>query len=250
MTIQIFINTFVFLYGLVIGSFLNVCIYRLPKKEGIVMTRSHCMKCGHKLQWFELIPVFSYVVLRGRCRQCKDKISIQYPLVELLNAIGYVWIFLNNGVNVESIVYCLFTSVLIVVSFIDAKTLEIPIGCNYIIALLGGLHIIMDLEHWKSYVIGAVCVSGFLLILYVITKGQGIGGGDIKLMATCGLLLGASKIVVAFMLGCILAAVIHLIRMKVSDAGRQLAFGPYLCTGVWIALLYGNQMIQWYLSTL
>ena len=214
------------------------------------MTRSHCMKCGHKLQWFELIPVFSYVVLRGRCRQCKEKISIQYPLVELLNAIGYVWIFLNNGMNLESIVYCLFTSVLIVVSFIDAKTLEIPIGCNYIIALLGGVHVIMDIDHLKSYLIGAVCVSGFLLILYVITKGQGIGGGDIKLMAACGLLIGASNIVVAFMLGCILAAVIHLIRMKVSDAGRQLAFGPYLCTGVWIALLYGTQMVQWYLSTL
>lgn len=250
MTPQNLINTLVFLYGLVIGSFLNVCIYRLPRKEGIVMTRSHCMKCGHKLQWFELVPVLSYIFLWGRCRQCKGKISIQYPLVELINAIGYVWIFLNNGINMESIVYCLFTSVLIVVSFIDAKTLEIPIGCNYIIALLGGVHVFMDMEHWSIYAIGAICVSGFLLFLYTITKGRGIGGGDVKLMATCGLLLGAPNIIVAFMTGCILAAVIHLIRMKVSNAGRQLAFGPYLCIGVWIALLYGNRMVQWYLSTL
>lgn len=217
MTFQIRIDTLVILCGLIIGSFLNMCINRPHRKDG--------------------------------CVHYKGKSFIQATLVILLNCLGYVWIFKIHDVNFESVIYCLFTSVLIVVSFLDAKTLEIPNGCPSLIAFLGVIHGIMDAEHWKSYLIGAVCISGFLLILYRITKGRGIGGGDIKLMAASGFLIGAMNILVAFMLGCILAAVIHLIRMKVSGSGRQLAFGPYLCIGIWVAMLYGNELIRWYLST-
>lgn len=250
MTIQTILGTIVFLYGLVIGSFLNVCIYRLPRKEGVVWTRSHCMKCGHVLQWYELFPVISYIALRGRCRQCKDPISIQYPMVELMNAIGYVWIFLTNGINLESVIYCLCTSVWIVIGFIDAKTLEIPIGCNYVIALLAAVHLTLNLHHWKWYVLGAICVSGCLYVLYVVTNGRAIGGGDVKLMATCGLLLGAPRIIVAFFLGCIIASIVHIVRIVFFGAGRQLAFGPYLCIGCMIAMLYGEAMLRWYVSLL
>lgn len=250
MTIQILLYIVVSLFGLVIGSFLNVCIYRIPKKEDIVKTRSHCMNCGHALQWYELVPVFSYVVLRGRCRQCKEKISIQYPLVEFTNALGYVWIFFVNGINIQSILYCLFTSTLIVISVIDSRTMEIPIGCNYFIAILGIIQLAIDFSNWKTYAIGAICVSAFLLMIYIVTGGRGIGGGDVKLMATAGLLVGAPKILLAFFIGSVLAACIHPIRMKVSKVDHQLAFGPYLCIGLYVSILYGKQIIDWYLSTM
>ena len=249
MTIQILRDTFVFICGFIIGGFLDVCIYQLQRKEGSVKTYFHCMKCGQKLKWSEPNPVVRFLLFGGRCKQCKEKRTLQPLLVELLNGVGYLWISITHGINLESVIYCLFTSVLLVISFLDAKTFEIPSSCNHIIGFLGVMHMIMDAEHWKSYLIGAVCVSGFLFLLYWITRGRGIGGGDIKLMATCGLLIGATKILVAFMLGCILAVVIQLIRMKVNNAGRQFAFGPYLCIGVWIAMLYGNEMMRWYLST-
>lgn len=239
---------FVSLFGLVIGSFLNVCIYRIPKKEDLVFTRSHCMGCGHQLQWYELVPVFSYLVQRGRCRKCKMRISIQYPMIELVNAIGYVWIFAHHGVCIESVFQCLITSVLIVISVIDERTLEIPVGCNYFILLIGVIHMALDYQHWYIYVLGMISVSGFLLLVYLITRGKGIGGGDIKFMFACGLFLGIPQILLAFILGCVLASVIHIIRMKVSKAEHVLAFGPYLCTGVWITMLYGYEIIQWYIG--
>lgn len=239
-----------FLFGLVIGSFLNVCIYRIPKEEDIVFTRSHCMSCGHTLQWYELIPVLSYLMQRGRCRSCNEPISIQYPFVELLNAAGYVWIFLLSGSVRTKIVSCLFTSILIVISFIDAAIMEIPAGCNILVVGLGIFQLIFNRSQWLNYVIGAVCVSGLLLVLYLITRGKGIGGGDIKFMAASGLLLGAVRICIGFFLGCVLATVIHLIRMKLSHADHKLAFGPYLSIGMWIAMLYGEPIMNWYLGTL
>ena len=117
--LTIFIYTIVFLYGIVIGSFLNVCIYRLPLKENIATTgshvqSSHCMSCGRKLGWRDMVPVFSYIMLRGRCRQCGAKISIQYPLIEALNGVLYVIVFMANGFTFSSVLYCLMTSALIV----------------------------------------------------------------------------------------------------------------------------------------
>jgi len=247
-TQSIFYLIFIALSGLVIGSFLNVCIYRIPNKEDMVFSRSHCMNCGHTLSWYELVPVFSYLIQRGRCRHCEEKITIQYPMIELMNAIGYVWIFLHLGFYMRSILYCLLQSVLIVIGMIDERTMEIPIGCNYFIAGLGLVRVVSDLSHWYHYLIGVVCVSGVLLCIYIITRGKGIGGGDVKLMAASGLLLGGAQIVLGFLIGCVAASVIHLIRMKVSKASKVLAFGPYLCAGIWIAAVYGNEIISWYLA--
>ena len=103
----IFLYITIGLFGITIGSFLNVCIYRIPKKENIATTRSHCMECNTQLKWYDLVPLFSWLFLRGKCRYCKAKISVQYPLVELANGIGYVWIFFVNGINFISILYCL-----------------------------------------------------------------------------------------------------------------------------------------------
>lgn len=238
----------VFLYGIIIGSFLNVCIYRIPKKENIVTTRSHCMSCGYQLKWYDLIPLFSWLALGGRCRKCRAKISVQYPLVEALNGVLYLIVFLCYGVSIETLLYCLMASALLALSVIDFRTFEIPVGFNVLIAVLGLVRVLTDLTNWREYAVGFFAVSAVLYIIYVITKGRGIGGGDIKLMAASGLLLGWKCNVLAFLLGCIIGSVIHLLRMRLTKAEHVLAMGPYLSVGIYISALWGTRMIDWYLS--
>lgn len=247
---QIIFYIIIFLYGIVIGSFLNVCIYRLPQKENIAKVRSHCMNCGYQLRWYDLVPVFSYLCLRGRCRKCKEKISIQYPVIEALNGVLYCIIFAEYGFSIETLLYALLFSALITLSVIDFRTYEIPLGINIFILALGLVRVVTDYTNWLGYAIGLFCVSGFLYLIYLVTKGRGIGGGDIKLMAVCGILLGWKLVILSFVLGCIIGSVIHLIRMKVSGEGHVLAMGPYLAVGVMISTLYGERLIHWYLSCL
>ena len=238
----------IFLYGVVIGSFLNVCIYRIPKQENIVKIRSHCMNCGYQLKWYDLVPLFSYLCLRGRCRCCKQKISVQYPLIELLNGALYCIVFAVYGISVEALLYALLASALITLSVIDFRTYEIPVGINIFILALGLIRIATDFTHWSDYAVGFLLVSGFLYLVHLVTRGRGIGGGDIKLMAVSGLLLGWKQILLAFVMGCIIGSVIHIARMKISGQGHMLAFGPYLSIGILISALAGDQMIALYLS--
>lgn len=244
----IFLYIVIFLYGIIIGSFLNVCIYRIPKKENIATTRSHCMSCGYQLKWYDLVPLFSYLALRGKCRKCGSRISVQYPLVEALNGALYLLVFWRYGLSVDSLLYCLLFSALIVLSVIDFRTYEIPVGINIFILTLGLIRIVTDLSHWFSYGIGLLAVSIPLLLIYLVTKGRGIGGGDVKLMAAAGLLIGWKLNILGFLLGCILGSIIHVFRMKLSGEGRTLAMGPYLAMGIAISVMWGEQMIAWYLS--
>lgn len=244
----IFFSIIIFLYGIIIGSFLNVCIYRIPKKENIVTTRSHCMSCGYQLRWYDLIPLFSWLALGGRCRKCKAKISVQYPLIEALNGVLYLIVFLCYGVSIETLLYCLMASALLALSVIDFRTFEIPLGFNVFIAVLGLVRVLTDLTNWQEYAVGFFAVSVVLYIIYVLTKGRGIGGGDIKLMAVSGLLLGWKCNILAFLLGCIIGSVIHLLRMRFTKAERVLALGPYLSIGIYISALWGTRLIDWYLS--
>ena len=246
--IDIVFSIFFGLYGVVIGSFLNVLILRLPISESITLKRSHCMTCGHTLSWYELFPLFSYIFLGGKCRHCKAHISAQYPLVEAANGILYVILYLAKGMTLETILFCLCASALLALSVIDWRTKEIPLGFNIFILLLGLIRLFTDLGNWSQYVIGLFAVSGFLFLLLLITKGRGIGGGDIKLMAATGLLLGWQLNIIAFLLGCIIGSVIHLTIMAIKKAGRELAFGPYLSAGVFIAMIWGEQLVSWYLS--
>ncbi|MDO4188190.1 MAG: prepilin peptidase [Lachnospiraceae bacterium] len=237
-------------FGVLIGSFLNVCIYRLPKHEDIVLTPSHCMNCGKRLKWFELIPVLSFLVQGGKCRGCKTKLSVQYPIIELLNGLLYLLVVSIYGMTVQSLIYCLLASVLIVISVIDFRTYEIPVGCNIFILILGIVQVGFDLPHISKYVIGFFAVSLVLFMIWLISKGRAIGGGDVKLLAASGLLLGWQNVILAFVLGCILGAIIHLLRMKIQGEGRTLAFGPYLSMGVFIAALFGDKLVSLYLGYL
>ena len=240
----------IFIFGTTIGSFLNVCIYRIPLHQSIVTVSSHCMTCGRKLKWYDMIPVFSWLLLGGKCRSCKSKISLQYPVIESLNGILYVVICLVNGMDLLSLIYCLMTSALLTLSLIDWRTYEIPPGINAFLFILGVAAAVLDRGNLLSHLAGMVCVSGFLGILYLISRGRAIGGGDIKLMFACGLILGWKQIILAFLLGCIIGSVIHLIRIRVQGEGHVLAMGPYLSAGIFLAALWGNAWISWYISLL
>lgn len=246
----ILIYMIVFLYGIVIGSFLNVLIYRIPKKENLVTTRSHCMSCGYQLRWFDLIPLFSYLALGGKCRKCKAKLSVQYPLIEGLNGVLYLVIFARFGLSIDSLLYCLLFSTLLTLSVIDFRTYEIPSGFCYFILALGLIRVATDFGNWTEYAIGLVAVSLVLYIIYRVSNGAAIGGGDVRLMAATGLLLGWKRNILAFLLGCIIGSVIHIARMKISKADHVLAMGPYLAVGVALAALWGSEMISWYLGML
>ncbi len=247
---EIFLYLIVFLYGIVIGSFLNVLIYRVPKKENITTTRSHCMSCGYQLKWYDLIPLFSFMVLGGKCRKCKAKISVQYPLVEGLNGVLYLAVVARYGWSIESLLYCSLFSALLALSVIDFRTYEIPIGFNYFILTLGLIRVVTDLSNWLEYAIGLAAVSLVLYVIYRASGGRAIGGGDVRLMGATGLLLGWKLNLLAFIFGCILGSVIHLARMWVTKADHVLAMGPYLALGVMIAVMWGNEFLAWYLGML
>lgn len=249
-SLKILLYIILFLYGIVIGSFLNVCICRIPRKESIVKVRSHCESCGYQLKWYDLIPLFSYLCLGGKCRKCKAKISVQHLLVEVLNGSLYILIVLVCGISVESLLYCLAGSALLALSVIDFKTYEIPIGFTVFLGVLGVIRVVTDHKNWADYLIGFVAVSAFLYLLYLLSKGRAIGGGDIKLMAACGLLLGWKLIILAFLIGCIVGSACHLIRMKLSGESHVLALGPYLSIGVMAAAIWGNAFLTWYLGSM
>ena len=245
---DIILYIIIFLFGIVIGSFLNVCIFRIPNKEDIVKTGSHCMSCGYRLKWYDMVPVISFLILRGKCRKCGAKLSVQYPLIEAANGILYVLIVWTGGLGIESLLYCLLASALLVLSVIDFRTYEIPFGINLFILALGLIRVSTDYQNFLTYLIGLLSVSAFLAVLYYATGGRAIGGGDVKLMAACGLLLGWKLIILAFLSGCIFGAVIHVIRMRISGESHVLAMGPYLSMGVLVAALWGEKMLTWYLA--
>ncbi len=246
------------LFGLAIGSFLNVLIFRIPQKEEFVKTPSHCMSCGHRLAWYDLIPLFSWLSLGGKCRYCRSKLSKQYPLVEFANGLLWFAVFLlfllpQNGdpvALVRGLLHALMCSALLALSVIDFRTFEIPVGFNIFIGALGVVNLLLDLSRWVDALIGLFCVSVPLLLIFLVSKGSAIGGGDVKLMAACGFMLGWQKICFAMVAGCILGSVIHLIRMRRSGADHVLAMGPYLSMGIVLAVFVCEPFLDWYLSFL
>jgi leader peptidase (prepilin peptidase)/N-methyltransferase len=249
-SMRIPIYIFIFILGIWIGSFLNVLIYRIPKKEEFVKTSSHCMMCQHKLAWYDNIPLISWLALRGKCRYCKGKISPQYPIVEAANGLMWLLIFLLHGISIDSLLIGALASGLLALSVIDWRTYEIHNGFHIYICIIAAIRIALDYTHWLDYTIGFFCVSLVLLLIYLISGGRAIGGGDVKLMAACGLFLGWKNIILALGIGCVVGSVVHIIRMKISKADHVLAMGPYLAIGVILSSLFGNQLIEWYLSFL
>lgn len=242
----------VVIFGLVIGSFLNVCICRVANEESIAFPPSHCTNCGYELKAKDLIPVLSYIFLGGKCRSCKEKISIQYPIVEILNAILYIAIYLKFGFTLNLFKFCLFASLLIVIGFIDFKTKYVYNSTVVFGVVSGILFAVLEWMETKSipwnYIAGAFIGFGIIYLIVILTRGM--GEGDIDIALICGLFLGIKGILVTLFLAIILGGIVATIILifKLKERKAEIAFGPYLAIGGIIACLYGSRLIDIYLG--
>jgi len=244
----------IFILGLMIGSFLNVCIYRIPRKESIVFPASHCPSCGGTIKFRDNVPVLSYLLLRGRCRFCRARIPFRYPLVELCTAVLLLVLFKNYGLTVDFFVFGFFTCVLILISAIDFEHLLIPnviiipsIGIGFVLAFARGYDDLL-----KSMA-GFAAGGGIILLIAVISpfllRQEGIGGGDIKLAGFIGIFLGGF-VLMALFLGFLFGGLvgIALIVGKNKKWKDAVTFGPFLSLGSLVTLFFGANIWTFYLN--
>jgi leader peptidase (prepilin peptidase)/N-methyltransferase len=213
----------IFILGLIVGSFNNVCIYRIPINESIIYPASHCPKCRSPIKPLDNIPLLSYILLKGRCRNCGSRIPIQYPVVEFLTGIIYIFIYLIYGLTLQSLIYIILASALIIIAFIDLNKQIIP----DVISLPG-------------------IVIGLILSFFV----PYIGGGDVKLAAMIGAFLGWRYIIISLFLGFFLGALagIFLVLSKIKSREDMVPFGPFIALGSIITLLWSEKIIFWYIG--
>lgn len=250
-TIEFIITGYIFCLGIIIGSYLNVCIYRLPRNISTAKGRSFCPECNHQLHALDLIPIFSYVFLCGKCRYCKSSICLRYPVIEAITGLLLVLVYMRFGFTVQTLLYSLVSCILLVIAVIDIDTMEIHDRMHVLIGIIAGILLYVSAGDMLYHILGALIVSVPLYVLMVISKG-GVGGGDIKLMAASGLLLGAFEIVLAMIIGSISAGLIAFLLILTKRRTRKdvIAFGPYLCAGIFISMLYGTHLISWYIGLL
>lgn len=240
----------VFIVGLAVGSFLNVCIYRIPLGQTVVTTPSHCFHCGANLRPWDLIPIFSFLLLGGKCRYCKAKLSWQYPLVEFITGLLFVAAFYQWGISWSALAMAVFFSVLVVATVIDLYHRIIPDGLLLVAGVLGlPLVYLQSLDTLKWGVIGFLTAGLVMYLIAVVSKG-GMGGGDIKLAAIMGLYLSLKPVALALLLAFVLGGVIGLVLLASGKKGRKdaLPFGPFLAMGSVLAALAGDKMIHWYIG--
>lgn len=255
---ELLIVIYFFILGCIIGSFLNVVIYRLPNKISIVTPRSHCPKCKHQLKWHENIPLFSYLFLKGKCSNCKTKISPRYFLIELVTGLLFALIVYFLGINFTSIIYIILGCVFICIFFIDIDYYIIPDTMILIIMALGLISLITDLFIDVSSlevldrIFGFVAFGGVFLLIAIIgekaLKREALGGGDIKLVAACGLLIGWKLMILGVFGGALIALLVEIpnILLKRREREAEIPFGPYLVLGIYLSTLFGNIFLEWY----
>jgi leader peptidase (prepilin peptidase) / N-methyltransferase len=268
----------VFLFGLLIGSFLNVCIVRIPAGKSIVLPASACPKCGAPIKPYDNIPVISYLLLGGKCRGCRTKISPMYPLVELLNGALYLVCYLAFGMTIETIKWSIFSSLLLILVFTDLRERILPDVINYTgfaIALVMSLFLspsdgsaLWIANHYFAFappmpvisladaIFGAAFGSGILWIIsegyFRLRKREGMGLGDVKMMLMAGAFLGLKRTVLTILLGSILGSIIGVAFIAIRRKGTdyELPFGTFLGAGALIVVFYGTPFVNWYMSLL
>jgi leader peptidase (prepilin peptidase)/N-methyltransferase len=245
----------IFVLGLIVGSFSNVCIYRIPRNESIIYPASHCPKCSSNISPKDNIPLLSYILLKGRCRNCKSKISIQYPVVEFLTGLIYLIIYLVYGLSIQTLIYIILSSALVIIAFIDLNEQIVPDVIS-----LPGIVIGFIISFFVPYisflnsVLGVVFGGGIILIIGLagsaIFKKEAMGGGDVKLAAMIGAFLGWRYIIISLFLGFFLGALtgIILILSKIKSREDVVPFGPFIVLGSFITILWGEKIISWYIG--
>lgn len=241
---------FVIVLGFVIGSFLNVCIYRIPRGESIKYPASHCDSCNRALTMRDLIPVVSYFINRGRCRSCGQKIDFIYPVIEVLNSALYSIIYVNMGLNIINIKYYILASILIVIGIIDYRTKYVYSNTIIVSELIGTVFIILEFIFngidSVQYIIGGFL--GFLIIKVITILTKGFGDGDYEAVVICGMFLGVRGVIFTVLLsifmGGIIAAVLLIFNMKSKK--ESLPFVPFISAAAFLMMVYGNEIINFY----
>jgi leader peptidase (prepilin peptidase)/N-methyltransferase len=244
------------IFGAIVGSFLNVCILRLPKEESILWPGSHCPHCKNPIKFYDNIPLVSYILLKGRCRHCDSPISLQYPLVEGITALGSLILFLKFGLSLSYLFYFSLVAALIVITVIDLYHQIIPdvislpgIG----VGLLASLLIPIPQINFRDSLIGVLSGGGSLFVVATLYqwlfKREGMGGGDVKLLAMIGAFLGWKAVILTILLSSLIGSITGMIMMvlKGKDFKYAIPFGPFLSLGAVISLFYQNEIIFWYL---
>ena len=241
-------------FGALVGSFLNVCIVRLPKEESIITPGSHCPHCKKAIKFYDNVPLVSYLLLRGKCRYCKKTISFQYPLVEGITALSSLFLFMRFGPSLSYLIYFVFVAALIVITVIDLYHQIIPdvislpgIGVGLLASLIFSRIAFLD------SLIGVLLGGGSLFLVATLYqwffKREGMGGGDVKLLAMIGAFLGWKAVILTILLSSLIGSIsgIIIIVLKGKDFKYAIPFGPFLSLGAVISLFYGNHIINWYL---
>lgn len=252
-----FFKWYAFALGLCVGSFLNVCIYRLPTESSIVRPPSSCPRCGTRIRWYDNLPVISWILLRGRCRNCKTSISVRYPVVELLTGGFAMVLWTRFGLDWQTLIYFVLVCLLLVITFIDIDHRIIP----DIISLPGipigfGASFLSPNVSWQDALIGIAAGGGSLLAIalgyQLITGKDGMGGGDIKLLAMIGAFLGWKGVLFTIMASSFIGTLVGIVIMIRARKGMKLAipFGPFLAIGAICYIFFGPQLIEWYLYRL
>lgn len=246
------IEALFFIIGVAIGSFLNVVIVRLHQRKGFTVGRSHCPKCRAIIAWYDNVPLLSYVLLAGKCRNCRKPISLQYPLVELATALLAAWSYVQFGLSMQLLVNLVFIFVLEVIFVYDLRHQLIPDSLTIPAMIFAFIaNILLGVSLW-SLVMGAVIGGGFFALQYVVSKGKWIGDGDIRLGVVMGCMLGWQHVLVALFLAYLVGAVIGvtLIISRKAKMDQAVPFGPFLAGATIVALLYGRDLVNWYLNAL
>jgi leader peptidase (prepilin peptidase)/N-methyltransferase len=248
---------FSFIFGLVFGSFLNVCIYRIPLKKSLITPPSSCPHCGERVRFYDNIPVISYLVLLGKCRHCRERIPVRYPLVELITGLLSLSLFIRYGINVYSVFIFLFSASLLVITFIDLQHQIIP----DVISLPGivvGLAVSFLPGHvtWLDSLIGIIAGGGGLYLVAIIfewlTGKEGMGGGDVKLLAMIGSWMGWMALPFIILFSSLVGTILGGGALLLSRRGLQarIPFGPFLALGALAYLFFGKELISWYYGIL
>nr|MBN2277719.1 prepilin peptidase [candidate division Zixibacteria bacterium] len=254
--LPLYLYILIFILGLAVGSFLNVLIYRIPRNMNFIFTRSICPKCRKGIKFYDNIPVISYLILRGKCRHCGERISRRYPLMELLNGLIYLFLYWHLGPRIDFYIYAFLSSLLIIIFFIDLDFQIIPdlitlpgmvIGLA-LSFLPGGLGIIPS-------AVGLLVGGGVLYIIALLGdwlfKKESMGGGDIKMAAMLGAFLGWQKVIFIFFGSALVGLLVSLVLLYFSKklrANRVIPFGPFLAAAAFIAILYGDRVIAYYIN--
>jgi leader peptidase (prepilin peptidase) / N-methyltransferase len=246
------IEVMVFVFGLIVGSFCNVVIYRLPLGNSIVTPGSRCRSCGNSIRPWDNIPILSYFILNGRCRSCREPISVRYPIVEFTSAILYLTLYLKFGLSILFVIYALMASTLLVVALIDLDHKIIP-NIITLPGILVGLSLSLQfLPITPLTSLLGVLIGGVLFYLIALISKGGMGGGDIKLIAMIGAFLGWHGALFTIFSSALLGAVVGIMLMVLGKKGRKdkVPFGPFLSFGAIVFMLSGDDLVQWYLELL